>query len=441
MYKFPSGVYTDVRIERRKECRFFWKLGKFTGRFDRDDESAFIRVYDGGRWYYSSVFDCEEVQGEIDRLSSMAVSANLRGNPVIEAFSVNRGGFGNRPALAGDAREKKEAVESVLFPSVPLDSGVYWTLCYEDRAITRHFVSSRGADLTAESGGAGYRYRFTFSDGGSTLSTDKMDFSGDFHSLLSESGGLGEYIEKRRDFNKKAVPLEKGFHTVILSPICAGLFAHESFGHQSEADLMTGQGALIRKWSIGSTVASRLLSIFDDGSAPGVGRITVDDEGTLCGKTWLIKNGVLSGRLHSVETASHFGEKPTGNARAVDSSHEPIVRMTNTCIASGDTPVDDLFSEVENGVFVESIRGGSGLSRFTMTPVLAWRIKNGRIAEPLRISVLAGDVKETLREVDGVSEKCRMFGSVDGGCGKFGQTGLRVGFGGPHVRVRKLEVL
>ena len=115
--------------------------------------------------------------------------------------------------------------------------------------------------------------------------------------------------------------------------------------------------------------------------------------------------------------------------------------MTNTCIAPGNTTVKDLFNQVDNGIYVESIRGGSGLSRFTMSPVLAWRIKDGKITEPLRIEVLAGNVKETLREVDGVSEGCRMYGSVDGGCGKFGQVGLRVGFGGPHVRIRKLEVI
>ncbi len=441
LYSFPLGVHTDVRIENRKQCRLFWQEGKLVQSFDRDDESAFIRIYDGRRWYFSSVFDTGDIQKEIDRLSSMAVSTNLRGNPVVEAFSANRGSFGAEPILPSTVREKRSAVESVLFPSFSLDTGVYWSLCYEDRHIKRRFISSKGADLTVDSGGAGYRYRFTFTQGGNTLSSDRMNFSSDFQTLLSDSSGLKEFIEKRMDFNRSAVPLERGFYTVILSPVCSGLFAHESFGHLSEADMMTGQGALIRKWSIGSRVASSILSIFDDGSAPGVGCITADDEGTLCTRTWLIKNGILSGRLHSVETASHFGEKPTGNARALDCSHEPIVRMTNTCIAPGNTPVKDLFSQVDNGIYVESIRGGSGLSRFTMSPVLAWRIKNGKITEPLRVSVLTGNVKETLREVDGVSEGCRMFGSVDGGCGKFGQVGLRVGFGGPHVRVRKLEVI
>ena len=76
-----------------------------------------------------------------------------------------------------------------------------------------------------------------------------------------------------------------------------------------------------------------------------------------------------------------------------------------------------------------------------MNPDLAWRIRGGKITEPVRVSVLAGDVKKTLLGVDGVSDRFKMFGSVDSGCGKFDQTGLRVGFGGPHVRVRSMEVI
>lgn len=441
MYSFPKGVYTDIRIENRKACRLLWRDKKFTQKYRRHDERAFIRVYDGRRWYYSSVADVREIQEEIDRLSAMAVFSNLRGNPVVEAFPINRGTFGRLPSIPLDMAEKRELAETRLFPGAGSAKGAYWTLCYEDRLIRRRFLSSKGSDVTVDSGGAGYRYSFSFSEKGNNLSTDRMSFSENFDSLFSEKNELDEYLDKCRDYNRKAVSLAKGNYTVILSPMCAGLFAHESFGHQSESDFMTGQGALIRQWPIGSEVASPLLSIFDDGSSPGVGCIHVDDEGTLCGRTWLIRNGVLSGRLHSVETASHFGEKPTGNARALDCDHEPIVRMTNTCIAAGSTPVEELFSQVEDGIYIESIRGGSGLSRFTMNPNLAWRIRNGRKREPVRISVLAGDVKETLREVDGVSSNFRLFGSVDGGCGKFGQVGLRVGFGGPHIRVKKMEVI
>jgi TldD protein len=46
----------------------------------------------------------------------------------------------------------------------------------------------------------------------------------------------------------------------------------------------------------------------------------------------LIKKGILAGRLHSRETAAKMGKQPTGNARAINYRHPPIVRMTNTAI-------------------------------------------------------------------------------------------------------------
>lgn len=51
--------------------------------------------------------------------------------------------------------------------------------------------------------------------------------------------------------------------------------------------------------------------------------------------TTLIKDGVLAGHLHSLETAGKMKARPTGNARTMNASHTPIVRMTNTYIKPG----------------------------------------------------------------------------------------------------------
>ena len=49
-------------------------------------------------------------------------------------------------------------------------------------------------------------------------------------------------------------------------------------------------------------------------------------------KTYLIKDGILTGRLHSATTAASLNEELTGNARALNFEFEPIVRMTTTYI-------------------------------------------------------------------------------------------------------------
>ncbi len=80
------------------------------------------------------------------------------------------------------------------------------------------------------------------------------------------------------------------------------------------------------------------------------------------------------------------------------------------------------------------------MSTFTMAPSLSYVIRDGKIAEPVNISVVTGNVFKTLSEIDGVSNELELLSFVTGGCGKMEQYPLPVGFGGPYVRVNNLNV-
>ena len=54
------------------------------------------------------------------------------------------------------------------------------------------------------------------------------------------------------------------------------------------------------------------------------------------------------------------------------------------------------------------------MSTFTIAPARATR-RNGR-SQPVRVSVITGNVFETLAEVDAVSREFEMLGFVGGGC-------------------------
>jgi TldD protein len=83
-----------------------------------------------------------------------------------------------------------------------------------------------------------------------------------------------------------------------------------------------------------------------------------DYEGTPTRKNYLIKDGILVGRLHSRETAAKMGEAPTGNARSVHFQHPPIVRMTNTYLDVGNAKFEDMLKDVELGVYAIDMMGG-----------------------------------------------------------------------------------
>lgn len=235
-------------------------------------------------------------------------------------------------------------------------------------------------------------------------------------------------------------PVKGNTYTVVIDPILSGLFVHEAFGHLSEADMTYENPDLMEVMTLGRRFGSPELQIFDGAAPEGHrGSYAYDDEGVPATTTQLIKDGVLVGRLHSRETAGKLGENATGNARCLNYHYPPIVRMTNTWIERGNTPVADLFNGIQEGVYARNWIGGmTNGEMFTFTAGEAWMIRNGQISEPVRDVTLSGNVFTTLADIEGIGDD--FFWDESGGCGKGGQSGLPVGCGGPSLRIRNIVV-
>lgn len=245
----------------------------------------------------------------------------------------------------------------------------------------------------------------------------------------------------RRAVAALSLPSVKGnTYTVVIDPILAGLFVHEAFGHLSEADMAYENPDLLEVMSMGRRFGPKELQIFDGAAPQGHrGSYFYDDEGTPATTTQLIQDGVLVGRLHSRETAGKLGETPTGNARCLSYHYAPIVRMTNTWIERGTTPVADLFTDIKDGVYARNWLGGmTNGEMFTFSAGEAWIIRNGKLAEPVRDVTLSGNVFQTLADIEAIGDD--FYWDESGGCGKGGQNGLPVGCGGSSLRIRNVVV-
>lgn len=235
-------------------------------------------------------------------------------------------------------------------------------------------------------------------------------------------------------------PVKGGTYTVVIDPVLTGLFVHEAFGHLSEADMAYENPDLLEVMSMGRQFGPKELQIFDGAAPEGHrGSYFYDDEGTPATKTQLIKDGILVGRLHSRETAGKLEETPTGNARCLNYHYPPIVRMTNTWIERGKTPVADLFKGIKEGVYARNWLGGmTNGEMFTFSAGEAWMIRDGKLAEPVRDVTLSGNVFKTLADIEAIGDD--FYWDESGGCGKAGQGGLPVGCGGPSLRIRDVVV-
>lgn len=443
MYSFQRGFYTDVRIEDRFTTRLQLQNGQLREAKVTAEKKAFIRVYDGNMWYYASTDDVGAIQETIQKLYTYAQpNEDIENDPIVKLYEVNR----DEKLVFADRCVKNIPLGDKLKLITETDGKLKSPLCgfqaaqYLDRYSLYEFYSSKGAQLKYDFQTCGVAYGMAFTRGEDTMQEQLSKARTDFGELGYTDEELKEFVSRCEDFIQNAVPVTAGSYPVVFAPIATGVFAHESFGHKSESDFMLGDEEMAKEWAIGKKVASPILTIRESGVFEGSGYVPYDDEGTAATDTYLIKNGVLAGRLHSAATAAALGEKLTGNARAINCDFEPIVRMTTTYVEAGKSTFEELIAPIKHGYYIWSVKHGSGMSTFTIAPNIAYEIVDGKIGKPVKIAVITGNVFETLGLIDGVGKDKEILSFVTGGCGKMEQFPLNVGMGGPHIRVSKMNI-
>jgi len=244
---------------------------------------------------------------------------------------------------------------------------------------------------------------------------------------------------------KKAVellsahPPPRGTYTVLVDPKVGGLFVHEAIGHNSEGDLVfSGQSIISDK--LGKKIASDLVSIIDDPTRMGYGHFIYDHEGTRAKPHIIVKDGVLTGFLHSLESAAKLGGEPEGSARAQSHHHPPIVRMSNTYLAPGDMTFEEILEDIDCGIYLSGSQYGyveSQKGQFTCKVEEAWMIVNGELTEHLRDVAVSGLTLEALMNIKAVGKDLVI--GMPGMCGKSGQS-MYVDAGSPHFRIDGIVV-
>ncbi len=234
-----------------------------------------------------------------------------------------------------------------------------------------------------------------------------------------------------------AKPAPAGTFTVVLSSQAGGTMIHEAVGHGLEADLVQ-KGLSVYKGKIGQKVASDLVTVIDDATIEGYnGSYTVDDEGVMAQKKVLIEKGHLVGYMYDRLTAMREDKRSTGNGRRQSYAHIPIVRMTNTYVAPGDSDLEDIIKDTKRGVYVVKMGGGevnTVTGDFVFEVMEGYMIENGEITYPIRSAVLLGNGPKALQDVDAVG---RDLGWSIGTCGKDNQ-GVPVADAQPTLRIKSM---
>ena len=237
-----------------------------------------------------------------------------------------------------------------------------------------------------------------------------------------------------------ARPAPSGTLPVVIGPGSGGVLFHEACGHGLEADLVR-KGATAFAGRLGEQVASPLVTLIDDGTMGDEwGHYAIDDEGRPAARNVLIEDGVLVDYMWDGLRARAEGRPSSGNGRRQSYRHLPMVRMTNTYLAGGESDPADIIASVDNGVYVARLGGGqvnTASGDFVFGMVEAYMIEDGQLTAPLREGQLIGNGPKVLQMIEAVGNDFEM--GPPGTCGKDGQ-GVPVGDGVPTLRVAELTI-
>lgn len=443
MYHFPDNLFTDVRIETNDYVNYYIPDGEVQVNNQNQEIGALIRVFDGDMWYTSVTTERSRIQAEIDNLASLARrNKEIYNHPVIKNFGSHRARIINYDG-ENDVRrvtpgQREELVAHYIAACVDKSAAELKSYAgnYYSTHTIKEYYSSKGAEIVQDMQRCSVCVSFTFVVQGVTTWGGKNFQEMDFDRLKGREQEIREAWDRYLDYARNVVDIEPGDYTCVLAPFATALFTHESFGHKSESDYMLNDKTLQEEWVLGKKVGSEKVSICDNGNMENNGFTPYDDEGNVARETWLIREGVLTGRLHDSQSAAALNEEVTGNSRAVCDA-VPMVRMTNTYMAAGGDVPEEIIKGVQDGIYIYSIDCGTGDSTFTILPELCYRIRDGRICEPVRVNVITGSVFKTLFDIDAVGNDLKIFDTYT--CSKGGQT-IQVSAGGPTVRVRSLTI-
>jgi TldD protein len=254
----------------------------------------------------------------------------------------------------------------------------------------------------------------------------------------------------------KSKPVAAGRYDIVVDPSQLFLAIHESVGHSTELDRSLGWEANMAGTSfIKATDAgklrfgARIVNLVADRTQPGgLATTSFDDEGVKADRWHLVRDGMFVDWQTTRELAPLVGQKRSHGCLHADNwSSVPFPRMPNVSLEPAPTAVslDDLFSEIKRGLFIEG-RGVSSIDQqrynFQFGGAVIREIRDGKLGAMVKDAAYQSRTPDFWASCDGLGGPAtyRLWGTSSDGKGEPGQTNA-VSHGCPPARFRQITVL
>lgn len=442
-----GASFVDIRIEETHETGLEISDG-VSKTSSGQLKGAGIRAFIDGAWAFAQSAEltpaCMKQTGQEVALTALALRDH-----VAEKFDMSGPAFQDTVSLKVKQR----------LQDVPLEEKMSLVRMVDDevRAVDSRIVNTQTiySDITTQlfvGNSLGTRVRMTNSlprlllivtakeNGVQQRSWGQMFGRGGFE--IIDEKGVRETGQKAA---KLAIDLlgskaaKGGTYDVIVDPQLNAAMVHEAFGHPCEADNWVAQTTVL-EGMLDKQVGPEFLNLSDDPTIPSWrGSFEYDWEGTKTQKRCLVKDGILTDLLHSLETAARMGMDPNGAARCQSFMFQPIPRMSNTLMERGEWNVDEMIADMRDGLLLCGYNYGytnSAKGQFMFQANYGYLIEKGEKTQVIRDVSLAGQILEFLNQIDATGND---FGMSAGTCGKANQL-VPDNSGGPHARIRQVPL-
>ncbi|MBX3332970.1 MAG: TldD/PmbA family protein [Nitrospira sp.] len=217
---------------------------------------------------------------------------------------------------------------------------------------------------------------------------------------LASAESIGQEAAKRavrrlgaRKVSTKRIP-------VVFDQETAGSLLANLCGAVSGYGLYKRASFLLDK--LGQTIASELITVYDDGRmVGGLGSRPFDGEGLATRKNTIVERGVLKSYMLDTYSGKKLGLPSTGNAsRSVGES--PSVGPTNFYLVPGTKRAQEIIGSVKDGLYITELIG-FGINMVTgdySRGAAGFWIENGELAYPVEEITIAGNLKQMLKDIE-----------------------------------------
>ena len=320
------------------------------------------------------------------------------------------------------------------------------------------FVSSNGSDITQDFLMFEFDLSATAADGTNQQTRTFGGMRGTCRQMGMEYFDKYEILANANRIGEQAIELltaddcPTGEMDAVIAPDQMMLQIHESVGHALEVDRILGDERNYAGWSFVKLedfgklqYGSKHMNItFDPTLESEFASYAYDDGGLKATKEHLIKDGLLLRGLGGQESQIRSGLNGVANFRASSWNRAPIDRMGNINLEPGDTSFDDLISQVEYGVYMESNKSWSiddYRNKFQFGCEYGKLIENGKMTKTVKNPNYRGISNPFWRSLKAVGngDTFGIYGTPNCGKGEPNQV-IRVGHASPTCLFENIQI-